>query len=294
MFYEFRTPTRGPSSDLSLEARVITSRFEELCRKSNQLDELLDRQRTIQVPTVAPGEGTVQLAHRIRKLLGADGKPIRNLRRSLTVRGIRVFELPVPSGEFSGLSSTNHTYGPRILVNARDPFGRRHFTLAHELAHLVYQHSASLCLVSPDWRTSHTRLERAADRFAVEFLMPADPVLEDARGLSSRKPAIPEIGRLANRWRVSFEAIGYRLEELRVIEEDLTTGLLESYLAAPIRRRGPRKTTWERQLGDDYVGDALKAYRRGRISIGKLANFLGIPLRRAFRLVEQGGSGKDQ
>ncbi len=286
--YKFRIPSKHSISELTQEGRLVISRFEELCRKSDLLDRLLERRRSVNLPEVGHSESVAGLAEQIRKDIGIDGKPVRKLRETLTGRGIRVFELPVPSGEFSGLSSHNGAYGPRILINARDLFGRRHFTLAHELAHLLYNHEPSVCEVQEDWRRERSRPERAADRFAVEFLLPPAHVKADASlRLSGSTPTVKELAKFATRWRVSIEAMGYRLEELQLLKQGWTLKLIERYQPPPIRRRGPRKASWERQLGDAYVSDALRAYRQGLISIGKLGDLLGIPIRRAFEIAER-------
>jgi hypothetical protein len=81
--------------------------------------------------------------------------------------------------------------------------------------------------------------------------------------------------------------MGYRLEELQLLRHGWVAKALERYQPPPVRRKGPRKTSWQRRLGDAYVADALHAYRQGLISIGKLADFLGIPVRRAFEIAGQ-------
>lgn len=286
--YKYRAAPRESLSTLSVEARLAISRFEELCRKAVQIEQLLEKRRLVRLVYAEGDEPPPQLAARQREYLRFDGKPARGLRDALSRIGVRIFELPVPTGEFSGLSSPDGAYGPRILINGRDLFGRRHFTLAHELAHLLYRHEPSICH-TVERVEGHSALERTADLFAVEILLPRAPLEEDIhrRGLT-RKPSIQELGKLAGRWFVSVQAMGYRLEALKLIDRGHLRELLASYVERAPHRRGPRQPTWQRQLGSEYVGNALEAYRQGHISLGKLANCLGIPLRRAFDICQSG------
>jgi len=285
--YKFRVAPQQPLTALSPAARLAISRFEEICRKAVQIEQLLGKRRHVRLSRAASNESPVQLARRQREQLDLGDRPARGLRELLTKFGIRVFEVPVPSGEFSGLSSPNGAYGPRILINARDLFGRRHFTLAHEFAHLLYQHGASVCGISEGAPTSPAGMERAADLFAVEFLLPKGPLEDDVRlrGLS-RRPSIQDLGKLAGRWLVSVPALGYRLQALKLIDEDHLGEVLTGYVEPVPHRKGPRRPSWQRQLGTEYVENALTAYRKGHISVGRLANCLGIPVRRAFEVAQ--------
>jgi len=103
--------------------------------------------------TKASADQPAEVAQQVRIELGFDAGPVRTLREKLTSVGVRVFQLPVQTRDFSGLSSLNHAYEPRILLNAHEPTGRRNFTIAHETAHLLYGHNASICQVRDQWGT---------------------------------------------------------------------------------------------------------------------------------------------
>jgi Zn-dependent peptidase ImmA (M78 family)/DNA-binding XRE family transcriptional regulator len=288
--YTYRTALPTPPPDLSPDARFTISRFEEFCRQADFIEQVLGVERRVALPEARPRETPDELAARLRAEIDIVEKPVRRLRDTLTGFGIRTFELPVPSGEFSGLSSPNASYGPRILINAKDLFGRRHFTLAHEYGHLLYRHGPSVCAIEEREGRDDPSPERVADLFAVTFLLPEEPLREDfARRNLSREPSPQEVGRIAGRWYVSFQAMTYRLEQLGLIRRGYAKQLLSHYAPPRIRTKGPRKPSWERQLGRPYVNNALQAYSRGAISLGKLATCLGVTTRKALNIARASG-----
>jgi len=284
---EFRSVTKRSFFELTEDARLVIARFDELCRTAYELESTLGK---IQ-PTLlkaSRGISPSSLARQQRQDMGLRDRPIRYLRDCLTKAGVRIFELEVPQGEFSGFSYWHQEYGPCILVNAKDVPGRRNFTLAHEYAHLLYDHEPSVCEIRDEGKPWPNGDERTADLFSIEFLLPTEPVQRNftKRHLSSH-PSIKEIGNMAGGWYVSVQAIGYRLEELGLIERGYTRELLESYEPPP-RRGGPPKTpSWERRLGRSFVENAIEAYHGGDISLGKLARCLGRPVRKALDIAEQ-------
>ncbi len=89
-----------------------------------------------------------------------------------------------------------------IFLNESIPGDRLRFTLAHELGHLImHQHP------SPD-------MEREADRFAAELLMPAAEIKHHLRKLSFQK--LPD---LKSHWKVSMAALVKRAMDLRQITQ---------------------------------------------------------------------------
>jgi len=283
--FTFRSPLAVRHERFSREARLAVSRFEELCRKANELEELLGVSRRRDVPAALPNESPEVAAGRQRTSMGLGEGPVKGIREKLSALGIRVFEVTAPSDELSGLSSPNSVYGPRILVNAADRFGRRHFTLAHEFAHLFYRDSASVCHLG-DSPATERGVERRADVFALELLLPQTFVGRDAEQRLDQPLSLHSLARFAARWRVSIQAMGYRLEGLEVIPRGTTNELLQTGAppSFPVKRRQPK---WIRQLGPDYIDKALIAYRAGHFSVGRLAIFLGIPYRKAFEIVHK-------
>ncbi|MGI8730262.1 MAG: helix-turn-helix domain-containing protein [Solirubrobacteraceae bacterium] len=102
--------------------------------------------------------------------------------------------------------------GPAIGVNKLHPNGRKRFTVAHELGHFVLGHYDRFHLDVPSAEAGESpyydwRLERAANQFAADLLMPAGLVEQQVgRGSSPRQ--------LAETFGVSEVAMGYRLINL--------------------------------------------------------------------------------
>lgn len=281
---DFRLTTHKAINDLPLEARRALVRFDELCRAESDLEQLLQVPRRIQVCTVTGEWSPEDLARSERQRLVLGERPIKDLRSLLTEQGIRIFELPVgdiTGNELSGVSWWHQDYGPCILVNARDVPGRRSFTLAHEYAHLLRSDPPTVCEIMLD-----TAEERFANRFAAEFLMPASDVRKAFLDRVRQPGTIPshgQLGSLARRYAVSLEATQRRLEELGLIAR----GSIEWEEARPGRFRRPKTPTWRRQLGDEFVSLALDAHSQRYISTGKLANYLGLDLRKVIKLARE-------
>jgi len=287
---QFRSVTERSFTELSLEARKVIGAFDELCRTAFELERVLGKIRPPEIAHVPKSQSPVDLARDQRKMLGFYEKPISNLRDRLMDRGGRIFELDVPAGQFSGFSYWHRDYGPCILININDLLGRKNFTLAHEYAHLLYDHAPSVCDISEEAGPTSTGDERLADVFAVEFLLPLELVHDDfsMRGLTQR-PSIQEVGRMAGRWRVSVQAMFYRLEDLRLVERGYARELLASYRPPhPRTPRGPRLVRrMYKRVGKPFVSNSIEAYRDGHISLGKLAHSLGLPIRTALEVAER-------
>lgn len=263
------------------EARRVLATFDELCRASFELERVLGRPRRCDLPRPPAGADPATLAAWQRRALSLGERPLPKLRDILERHGVRVFHLPVPGDEFSGFSWWSEEYGPCILVNAKEASGARNFTLGHEWAHLMVGDTPSLC---GNLLLGHSREERTADRFATQFLMPEAPIRRDfqARQIPFSQPPATELGRIAGKWGVSLQALGLRLEELKLIARGSTTRLVEEWKREGRSYGAVRKPTWQRRLGERYVGLAMDAYRTGHISLGTLAHYLGdMPLRKA-------------
>jgi Zn-dependent peptidase ImmA (M78 family)/transcriptional regulator with XRE-family HTH domain len=101
-----------------------------------------------------------------------------------------------------------------IGVNKNHAVVRRRFTVAHELGHYLLEHGERFHLdltTSASWHGDppgyDPNVERAANVFAAELLMPAPWVIADSRNQDS-------VAALARRFGVSHEAMGFRLVNL--------------------------------------------------------------------------------
>jgi len=291
---EFRGKPGQSLKELSKETKIVLARFDELCRTALEFENLLNKKREVKLPRFQESAHPKTVAQSLRRKFDAGDKPLPNLRERLEGEGLRMFELPVPEDAFSGFSFWHLEYGPCILLNASELRGRKNFTLAHELAHLLCGHGSSLCYIPLKFGEHLGDLEYKANRVAIELLLPELGVVEDFRRRNlSRTPSENQLAYMAYRkWGVSVQALGYRLENLGLIKREYTDTLLET---KPHFRgkKGPRTPGWKKQLGKEFVDTTLEAYQRGLISTGKVASGLGITVREAMKEIEQRSKQQD-
>lgn len=276
---EFRGRKGQSVRDLSRETKIVIVKFDELCRTAVEFEQLLNKKLHVKITRFKKTDSPDLVAKSLREQFGANNKPIPYLRDLLEREGVRIFELPVPNDEFSGLSFWHSEYGPAILVNARELKGRRNFTLAHELAHLIYDDGSSVCYIPISFAKPVGNIEYKANQIAVKLLLPEAGVIEDFKKKNlSRTPSEKELGQMKDKWGVSLQALGYRLEDLGLIEKGHTDQLIET----PPHFRPPKTPRWERQLGKRYVETAMEVYHKGLISSGKLSHSLDLTVRKTL------------
>jgi Zn-dependent peptidase ImmA (M78 family) len=141
--------------------------------------------------------------------------------------------IPEELGEDEDLAGFLYITGHfgRVFVNADDPVPRRRFTVGHELGHFILHresmggqvsfgdNAATVIEVEDD---TVIAMERQANRFAAEILMPAEVCR--ARAEAFRKaygvcPRTPFAYHLAAELMVSPEAMRYRLRNLAVTDD---------------------------------------------------------------------------
>jgi hypothetical protein len=107
-----------------------------------------------------------------------------------------------------------------VWVSRHEPWERRRFSVAHEVGHFLL-HAGSVgqrvfCRVGdlrPDPDSPERLREREANRFAAELLMPEEMVRQEVDRLGMDPFALAEL------FRVSSVAMGYRLMNLGYLEE---------------------------------------------------------------------------
>ena len=102
--------------------------------------------------------------------------------------------------------------GPVIMYSRTDALVRQRFTIAHELGHFLLEHkNAPRDSPSMFGASVQSTIERDANRFAAELLMPADAVSQVV--MSGRFGSAEE---LADAFKVSKVAMNYRISNLRL------------------------------------------------------------------------------
>lgn len=209
-----------------------------------------------------------QAARTLRAAWGRGTEPLPNLIQLAESHGVRVMSLPVQSRTVDAFSFIRNRQAYAFLSTAKTAESSR-FDLAHELGHLVMH--AHQPLTSDTRSSADTDLERQADRFAAEFLMPAEAVLPR----SSKEPAVPEILNLKRSFHVSAMAMAKRLHTLGRATEWAYRKNCAELTKRGYRAEEPEGMPRERSRVFDVVFPSLR--KKGNLE-NQLSDALGIRL----------------
>jgi Zn-dependent peptidase ImmA (M78 family)/transcriptional regulator with XRE-family HTH domain len=277
-------------------AKVIVE-FETLCEQMCALEEIIGAK--IRLPMIEDytyekdrlGFWGKHYANYERQRLSLGQAPLRNLDQILEEKcALRIFHLPIPEerGIF-GMFTYDEQMGGCVLINTNANFGKQLFSLAHEYAHFVF-HKGRLGIISFE-KEKDTLDESLADHFASDFLMPEEAVNEifNIRIKNRKEITAEDIIYLAEYFGVSFQAMIYKLNNLRLLSNDAKEKFINQTWVNAVRRsmgisepeRGKLK------FPTLYVHFCLKAYQQGKITTAKLAEFLELPLYQAMELAKR-------
>ncbi|MDH6250986.1 Zn-dependent peptidase ImmA (M78 family)/DNA-binding XRE family transcriptional regulator [Chryseobacterium sp. H1D6B] len=125
--------------------------------------------------------------------------PIKNFVNILEKQGVVVHFFDFNKDlKISGVSFITPDGIPLIIINNSIPNSRKRFTLAHELAHLLMHYKGGIIDENRD-------LEKEADRFASEFLVPTKEIKKYLFNLTEQN-----LFALKSYWKVSIQAIIYK------------------------------------------------------------------------------------
>jgi Zn-dependent peptidase ImmA (M78 family)/transcriptional regulator with XRE-family HTH domain len=152
--------------------------------------------------------------------------PIINMVGIMEKNGIIIHFLQNAPEKFDGTTLICKSGQKIIVVNSDIPNDRKRFTIAHELGHCIMHIPFSSDL------DPYSDIEKEANLFAAEFLMPALEIKRDLVALKFR-----DLADLKNYWRVSKVALIKRAHTLGLINQSrYTTFMIE------ISRAGERRT----------------------------------------------------
>lgn len=157
----------------------------------------------LQVSRFGTPEG---VARELRRLWQMPTGPVRSVVGAIESAGGVVFDCDFPSRSVDGVSQwpfDGEVTHPVLFCNADSPGDRQRFTLSHELGHLLMHHLPT-----------DGDPEEEADRFASEFLMPADEIADDLSRLTIERAAA-----MKPYWKASIAAIVRRAYSLEKITE---------------------------------------------------------------------------
>lgn len=215
-------------------------------------------------------------ARRLREALGLGSGPIEDLAALLEGDlGLEVAVLALRTGLHAVAAFDDARAVAMVAVELSEPFVRQRFSLAHELAHVVFGDAHT----EPSGAGRRTPAELQADRFAQEFLLPQAAVsaLAAERGYATRQPmSVEDACGLADEYGVSpqtawiaLEGEGHRpaAEPPTAREAAIAAGHLIRFRQREAASRVPRvPARIERR--------ALAALRSGRINVARAASIL--------------------
>ena len=134
--------------------------------------------------------------------------PIPHLINKLERNGIFVLALPLGHDKFDAFSLWSDTdpRKPIMVVSGAKTGDRIRLNCAHELGHLVLHKSP---------RGNLADIEKEAQTFAAEFLLPAEAMKREIR----RSATLTDIAKLKPRWGVAIQALVYRAHQLELITD---------------------------------------------------------------------------
>lgn len=249
-----RQATAKPTTWRLLEAKLNMYRMHARC-----LFEEVALHAERSVPTFDPIDVDPPSAARlVRMQWRMPVGPVRHFARWLESAGCLILEEDFGTPRVDGLSQWAGDY-PVILANLRSPTDRKRLTWAHELGHLVL-HSEH---VSAD-------MEREADSFAAEFLMPAETIRPQLRQVT-----LARLFDLKREWGVSAQALIERAAGLGLLRPAQRTNLYKALSARGWRTREPVSDELppEHPAMPQAIGDAFAARGIPSAQIAHIAGF---------------------
>jgi Zn-dependent peptidase ImmA (M78 family) len=213
------------------------------------------------------------------------------------VCGMKVFHLAFePTG--TAASTFSDTFGPAILLNANNRQWRRNFDLAHESFHLLTWHLFREGANSGSQSMEATKQEeQLAACFARHLLMPAEPLRTAVNSRQTNgKVRCEDLFDIAREFDVSIDSLLWHLHflygrssaEADKTQEEIARAktlapMFENRYEAPVPSRPAR-----------FHAPAIKALRRGEVSVGRCAEYLGTSRQKVMKYVEQEATDNEE
>lgn len=186
----------------------------------------------IEIPALDPDEhgSPEEIASVIRQLFRLPRGPVANVTKTLEDAGIAICLSSIPSRKFAGVRVLTETPYHLVIMNEDLPGDRWRFTLAHELGHIVMHH-----LPNPN-------MEREADRFASEFLMPTHDIQSELYDIK-----LERLAALKRHWKVAMGAILQKALHLNKVTPNQHRYLWTQMSAAGYRLKEPAELAIPRE-----------------------------------------------
>ena len=221
---EFRQDSRTTAKDRARAEVLVTERIENYLAIEAILDieppaDPFDGLRTDQIGSFDEVE---RKANDLREFWNLGLDPIPSMTGLLESKGIKVIEVELPD-RFDGLACTVKLVRDQpdtevVVVSRQTNIERRRFTLAHELGHRVISGVGNPAI----------SLERAMQRFAAAFLVPAEHLRVQA-GSNRHGFVHGELVRLKHIYGVSAAVMLIRLRDVGILSPRYVTRAFQTY-----------------------------------------------------------------
>lgn len=261
--HNYGLPVRHHRKRASLGQRALDRIHAEINIRALQLRELLksaavDRELELPRIDVDTYNGKAEeIARAVRSFWRLPRGPIANLMGLLERAGIVLIPMDFEDPEIDAVAQVVPDLPPMIFFSTRVPMDRLRFTLAHELGHLIMHALPTQAM------------EKEANRFAAEFLMPAADIVHQLTRVT-----LPVLATLKAVWRVSMAALLERAKALATITQRQYVRLRSELSRRGYMRREPA----ELDISPEHpaVLQAIVAYYTQHLGYGpsELANIV--------------------
>lgn len=285
---EVRILWRSPET--SPQKTTVERQFISICKRYQNLLKLLEEPNIPktgsklnidkhELLTQSAFKEVENLATAYVRILDLGSRPACSLLKILEEEmGIKIIFLPLDSN-ISGGSTIDEEFGLAVLVNSNDPPWRRNFDLAHEFFHLITWNDFSPEEIYQNDSLGKNRIEQLADVFSSSLLLPENEVRDEFEKRTVEK-SISHLNlvHIARDFDVSIEALLWRLVNLDLLKRENIQEELEKGTIKDVDKKN-RHSDWAEtvkpHLSNRYISLAIKAFHLGKISKGKLAEYVG-------------------
>ena len=281
-------------ADVAFRKRKLTSARDEAVLRAQvlnrvekylQIEDILATASTEWKPPagfphpVSSVEQAELAADGLRNAWGLGQDPIPRLAEFLEEQGIKVLSLDGLADTISGMTARiergSGRFVPMIVINKQHPGERQRFTLAHELGHLVLEPIGDL------------DIDKAADRFAGAFLVPA-PMLRAEVGARRHEIPLGELLSLKKLFLASMQCVLYRLKDLEIINQSLCSAVFVRMSKLGWRMKEPEPLPPEET--QRFKRLVFRSMAEELISESKAAELLDVTVRELSNMAERGAA----
>ena len=282
----------GDSFVASRELRWLLRDIEDRRDSMIELYSLNGRKPKIFPLHMSETDSVEDIAIAIRKLLGLTPEVQKNFRKSekalafcinvLERQDVLVFQAAkIAPNEMRGLS-LGYSEMPIIVLNRKDEYSARLFSLIHEVAHIVLNNSG-VCNEIGSEAISKNQAELFCNKIAGLVLAPIDEIKKHPAVQNIVKYGFDDtyINAMARDFAVSKEVILYHIFDLDIISKSFYFETLERYKEeyrdyASKKKGGmiPPAIDKGTQVGRLYAKTVLDAYHNDRISTRDASAYL--------------------